>query len=218
MTVNTMTTKDRIVYGSFNDIEVIFLPEKTARRYADFHQAHREGVTFEWLFNNFHEFFIDILEFYSDYHYQLSLSEFIDHSCDVFYMKLFKALYQQFKENNGRIGEHKVNRPIKSFLSFQDYYQNEIDFHERVPVPGDKFDYENIDGYDLRYIIGFGPGVSWAPKSILEKFSCSYESIHDGTFTIFPPERKEEIRDAFVALGFECEPDYDLISRAYGEL
>jgi hypothetical protein len=205
-----------IVYGSFNDFEITFLPIKTAEYYAKLHTAHQNGITFAELCDQLPEFFDLIMDYKCNYFYQFGLPSCEGISCQKFYLKLFKKLYDEFGSSN-RIGMVKVDREFKSLIDFSDYYQNELDLEERLPLSADKFNEESVPFETLMEIINYEPRMDWAPEDIYNKLGFEYESIHDGDFTVFLKENESEILQAFKDAGYNCIRNEKLIAQAFGQ-
>ena len=207
-----------VVYGTFNDFEICFLKIEDAQRYANFHNAHNSGITFEKLFDSQRDFFIKIIDYYCYFHYGFYTSTCENKfSCGQFYSDLFKRLYSEFKCDQKQIGMHNINVRIDSFIEFTDYYQKRIPFEDRVPVAKDNFCHNTIDFFMLMEIINFEPRMEWVPETILQRVGYKYESVLDGSFTCFLIEREAEVLSAFQEYGFKCERNDKLIAQAYGE-
>lgn len=212
---NKSEPKD-IVYGSFNDFEITFLPAQTAQYYAKLHAAHDDGITFAELYNQMPDFFYLIMDHRCYYLYEFSLPSCEGVSCQTFYINLFKKLYREFGTSNW-IGSVEVNREFESFIEFTDFYQNELDFDERLPLSNDKFNEENVPSETLMEIINYEPRMNWAPDEILSKLGHHYESILDGEFTVFLKENEADVLQAFMDSGYNCIHNEKLIAQAFGQ-
>ena len=66
-------------------------------------------------------------------------------------------------------------------------------------------------------IINFEPRMDWVPYEIIDKLGYDYESIHDGSFSVFLLDNKVEVLQTFKEAGYSCIHDEKLIAQAYGQ-
>jgi DNA-binding response OmpR family regulator len=205
-----------VVYGSYNDYEIIFLPVATARHYAKLHSYHRDGVTFEKLFYEFPEVFHLIMGYFCAYYHEVELPPSAESSCEAYYIRLLKQLYEELVDRGEWIGPNGTYRRINSFVEFTDFYRSKLAPGERLPLSDDLFSTENFDYHTLMELMNFEPRIDWAPERILTELGFWDGSPMHGDVTWFMSENQEKIVEAFEDSGFICSRNDKLIANAYG--
>lgn len=205
---------DIVVYGSFNELYVVFLEKSIAEYYSEIHRCYKEGITFgelhksyPWLLNlimNERTLFLGLI---------IDLPDAEKHKCDEYFYLLFDRFY------NSDLGQDLFvdNNSMMSMNSLRQIYESELDPHDRLPLKDEVLNEEYLGGLDLLAIMNYEPGMEWVPSEIKNRFGKLESTVLDAIVFNFEIPDTENIVKAFEELGYICVRDDLLIPKAYGQ-